>query len=75
MSQHTSTLTPAQRMAMLDVLRPFHKAEVLMRLTDPQMHELWILETGRSNPYRVLDSSVTRMYPEELSIDGLGEIR
>lgn len=75
MSQHTSTLTPAQRIAILDGLHPFYGAKLMMRFTDPQLYELWLIETGRPNPYRVLDSSVTKMYKEELCIDGLGDTR
>lgn len=73
---HTDTsMTPAQKEMILDAIGPFYKQELLSRLTGPQLHELWLLSCERANPYADLDTSITKMYREELCIDGLGDIR
>jgi hypothetical protein len=72
---HTSTLTPQQRIMLIESLVPFHSPRFLAKLTDPQLHELWHIVAEYKNIYANQETSITKMYKEELNIDATGEIR
>lgn len=49
---HTSTMTSYQRGELIRILSVFHKIEDLAKLTDPELHELWITDCEYENPYK-----------------------
>ena len=45
-------MTQHQRSELIRILRVFHDLEELSKLTDPQLHELWLVECEYENPYK-----------------------
>lgn len=47
---HNSTITPYARKELIRILAD-HSMNKLANLTDPQLHELWLIDCGYKNPY------------------------
>lgn len=49
---HSSTMTTHQREELIRILKLFHNMDELAKLTDPQLHELWLIDCEYENPYK-----------------------
>lgn len=49
---HKTTMTPLQRQELIRILKIFHKIEELALLTDPQLHEVWLIDCEYENVYK-----------------------
>lgn len=58
---HSSTMTPHQRSELVRTLIPYHDAKKLASLTDPQLHELWLILCEYKNEYAAEQTSITKI--------------
>lgn len=49
--KHKTTMTSFQRKELVRILKPWHKIEDLVLKTDPQLHELWLIDCEYPNVY------------------------
>lgn len=52
LSKHTSSMSALQRKELIKILKYFHSMEDLAKLTDPELHSLWLDDCEYENPYK-----------------------
>lgn len=50
--KHFSSMTTLQRKILIEIMERYHDLKKLALLTDPELHELWLVECEYSNPYK-----------------------
>ena len=56
---HNSTMTPKQRKVLIRVLSPSlmgHDIKKLAEMTDPELHEQWLIDCEYENPYNTINN-------------------
>lgn len=51
-NKHSSTMLSLQRKILIETLERHHDLKKLALLTDPELHELWLVECEYPNPYK-----------------------
>lgn len=49
---HKTTMDPIQRQELIRILKSWHAIEILATKTDPELHELWLVDCEHPNPYK-----------------------